>query len=86
MSMAPFSSPATLRAISRWEELWDVLAERADEERLRMTAVARHCREFGCLVRKVIETAASGNEVLPPFLDRVAHDSVDELYNMILEP
>ncbi|GJN78133.1 hypothetical protein PLIIFM63780_001626 [Purpureocillium lilacinum] len=84
MSMMPVTSSAILRAISRWQELWEGQTARADEDRVEMTAMARHCSEFGCLVQKVVEASVSGRKP-PPYLDNVAHDSVDELYNLILE-
>ncbi|UNI16347.1 hypothetical protein JDV02_002784 [Purpureocillium takamizusanense] len=84
MSMMPVTSSTILRAISRWQGLWEGGTTRADEDRVEMTAMARHCSEFGCLVQKIVEASVSGRK-LPPYLEKVAHDSVDELYNLVLE-
>ncbi|KAJ6441614.1 fungal transcriptional regulatory protein [Purpureocillium lavendulum] len=84
MSMMPATAPSITRAISRWQELWEGQTTRADEDHVEMTAMARHCSEFGCLLQKVVDASVSGQK-LPPYLDKVAHDSVDELYNLILE-
>ncbi|PNY28458.1 Transcriptional regulator MET32 [Tolypocladium capitatum] len=83
-SMLPFVSSSLLRALSRWQQLWEAVTAKVDQDYLQITGMSRHCGEFCCLSQKVIKVSVSGRK-LPPYLDRVGHDTVAELYNFILE-
>jgi hypothetical protein len=80
----PTSAPGILRAISRWQELWEAVAAQVDDDSFQMTAMARYCGEFCCLVKKIVEVSASG-EKLPPYLKATAHDSVAEIHSFIFD-
>ncbi|OIW32849.1 hypothetical protein CONLIGDRAFT_569909 [Coniochaeta ligniaria NRRL 30616] len=84
MSLMPTSAPGLLRAISRWRELWEAVAAQRDHETLQMTAMARYCGEFCCLVQKIVEASGSGKD-LPPYLEAAAHDSVAEIHSFIFD-
>ncbi|KND89067.1 Transcriptional regulator MET32 [Tolypocladium ophioglossoides CBS 100239] len=84
MSTLPAVSPSILRAISRWQQLWEAVSEKAGQDCLQMTGMSRHCKEICYLIQKIVQVSSSGRK-LPPYLDRIGHDSLAELYNFILE-
>lgn len=80
----PTSALGILRAILRWRELWEAVVAQTDHDSLQMTAMARYCGEFCCLVQKIVEVSASGKS-LPPYLKAAAHDSVAEIHSFIFD-
>lgn len=84
MSTLPLVSPSILRAISRWQALWEAVTSKVDQDCFQVTGMSRQCSEFCYLLQKIIQVSLSGSK-LPPYLERVGHDSLAELYNFILE-
>jgi hypothetical protein len=74
---------ALLRAIDRWNDLWDAVAGKLDSASLQRSGMARHSNDINALVRKVVEVAMSDGEQ-PAFLKSVGHESLRELYDFIL--
>lgn len=85
MSLLPTSAPAILRAIDRWEELWQAAAGRMDPDRLRMSGFVRHSGEMCWLARKLVEFCLSGRDRTSPYFQRTGHDSPDELHGLLRE-
>lgn len=82
MSMMPFTAPALLRALARWQELWNDLTRELDTAALMKTGMSRHSNEMCHLTRKVV--AASINKSKHPFFQKVGHKTVTELYSFLI--
>jgi hypothetical protein len=84
-ALLPASTSALSTAISRWGEIWKTVATSLGPDRLRKSGLARHSPELCWLAKKIVEGVASGDERLlkAKYLEEVAHDSLDELHELI---
>ncbi|OAA79149.1 Fungal transcriptional regulatory protein [Akanthomyces lecanii RCEF 1005] len=82
MSIMPFTAPALLRALARWQVLWNNLMRELDTAALMKTGMSRHSNEMCHLTRKIVE--ASINKSKHPFFQKVGHKTVTELYSFLI--
>ncbi|OAA70701.1 Fungal transcriptional regulatory protein [Cordyceps fumosorosea ARSEF 2679] len=82
MSMMPFTAPALLRSLARWQELWADLIRELGTAALMKTGMSRHSNEMAHLTRKIVE--ASINKSKHPFFQKVGHETVTELYSFVI--
>lgn len=82
MSIMPFTAPALLRALARWQELWGDLTRELDTAALMKTGMSRHSNEMCHLTRKIVEACI--NKSRHPFFQKVGHKTVTELYSFLI--
>ncbi|KAJ6781406.1 hypothetical protein PWT90_02243 [Aphanocladium album] len=82
MSLMPFTAPALLRSLNRWQELWGDLTKELGTAALLKTGMSRHSNELCLLTRKIVN--ASLNHSKHPFFQRVGHKTVTELYSFLI--
>lgn len=83
MSLLPSSAPAILRALARWQELWDQITKTMDTEALTKAGMAAYGSEMCVLQRKIIEARLGGSS--HPYFQGVGHESLTELYSLVLQ-
>ncbi|KAJ3499557.1 hypothetical protein NLG97_g260 [Lecanicillium saksenae] len=82
MSLMPFTAPALLRSLNRWQELWIDITKELGTAGLMKTGMARHSNEMCLLTRKIVD--ASLNHSKHPYFQRVGHKTLSELYSFII--
>lgn len=55
-----------------------------DPDSIKKSGTERICYEQSCVSRRLVEVSTSGCKT-PPFLEKVGHDSLSELYDFITE-
>lgn len=83
MSLTASSTPALMRAIARWQELWVDTTKELGTEALLKTGMVRHSNEMCCLTRKVVE--ASVNQSRHVYFRKVGHQSLTEIFSFLME-
>lgn len=81
MMTLPKSAPTILRAITRWQHIWDQVTSKADAKSLRRAGMARHANENCDLMRTIIQAGLTG--ATHPYFQTIGHDSLQELHGFI---
>ncbi|SPO01552.1 uncharacterized protein DNG_04225 [Cephalotrichum gorgonifer] len=78
----PPLAPKALRAISRWQGLWDIAVATADKEDPVVSVMTKHGTEMCWLARKLVEVSVEGKEDAAYF-QGVAHKSLVEVHGLV---
>ncbi|KAL8383706.1 hypothetical protein RB595_010758 [Gaeumannomyces hyphopodioides] len=79
-NLLPASAPVIVRAVSRWEALWDRAARGFTPEELSRRGLVRHSGELCWLAKKMLAVLVSGAAEDSGYFQGVAHDSLEELH------
>ncbi|KAK2001059.1 hypothetical protein LX36DRAFT_571038 [Colletotrichum falcatum] len=82
MGILPASAHALLRAISRWESIWESLRGRMSPAAFEKCGIIRHNSELCWAARKIIQVAISGDKS-SPYMQKVGHDSLVQLHEFV---
>ncbi|OHF01917.1 hypothetical protein CORC01_02795 [Colletotrichum orchidophilum] len=82
MGVLPACAPALLRAISRWEVMWDTIRGRIDPAAFERVGTIRHNSELCWIARKLIHVAISGDKS-SAYMQNVGHDSLVQLHEFV---
>jgi hypothetical protein len=83
MSTISSSSEALLRALSVWQDLWTHTSSTISKEAMKASGMERYSDEQCFVAKKIIEALMSGDK-LPPYLQKVGHDTLVELHDFLL--
>ncbi|KLU90765.1 hypothetical protein MAPG_10616 [Magnaporthiopsis poae ATCC 64411] len=84
-NLLPASAPVIVRAISRWQALWDRAARGLTPEELSRRGLVRHSGELCWLAKKMLAVLVSGAADAEDsgYFQGVAHDSLEELHGFL---
>ncbi|KAL8364812.1 hypothetical protein RB595_003879 [Gaeumannomyces hyphopodioides] len=79
-NLLPASAPVIVRAVSRWEVLWDRAARGFTPEKLSRRRLVRHSGELYWLAKKMLAVLVSGAAEDSGYFQGVPRDSLEELH------
>ncbi|KAK2060630.1 hypothetical protein LY76DRAFT_614917 [Colletotrichum caudatum] len=82
MGTLPASSHAILRAVSRWECMWESFRSRVSPATLEKRGIIRHNSKLCWAARKIIQVAISGDKS-SAYMQKVGHDSIAQLHDFL---
>lgn len=72
-----------LRALDRWEQLWDNAMLLASDEKKGRLGIAKYCNELAMLFRRVIELSGTPMSQVHQYLDRRVTFEVKVIHDFI---
>ncbi|KAL0943188.1 transcription factor, partial [Colletotrichum truncatum] len=82
MGILSSSSHNILRAVSRWEDMWDTVRERMGPAKFEKSGMVRYNTEL-CWAAKVIVKIAIAGDRSSAYMQKVGHDSLVELHEFV---
>ncbi|GKT58072.1 transcription factor [Colletotrichum tofieldiae] len=82
MGVLPASAHSILRAVSRWEAMWESIRGRIDPEAFEKLGMVRYNSELCWAARKIIQVAISGDKS-SAYMQKVGHDSLVQLHEFV---
>ncbi|TDZ19543.1 Transcriptional regulator MET32 [Colletotrichum orbiculare MAFF 240422] len=82
MGVLPSCQHSILRAVSRWESMWEAVRGRMDPAVLEKSGMVRYNTELGWAARQIIKVAISGDRS-SAYMQKVGHDSLVELHEFV---
>lgn len=82
-NLLPASEPVIVRAVARWQRLWDRAARGLTAEELSRRGLVRHSGELCWLAKKMLAALVSGAAEDSGYFQGVAHDSLEELHGFL---
>ncbi|KAK1980204.1 hypothetical protein LZ30DRAFT_724011 [Colletotrichum cereale] len=82
MGILPASAHALLRAVSRWETMWESIRGRMDPATFEKCGMIRHNSELCWATRKITQVAISGDKS-SAYMQKVGHDSLVQLHEFV---
>lgn len=76
------AAPKLLRAITRWQQLWNYVTVPLDNNTLLKANLTRHARDYSVLARALLDARIQGLQ--HPFFDSVGHLTLRALYSFLL--
>lgn len=77
-------APKVLRALSRWQHLWNAAVAKASKEEVESSPLAKHSPQMCWLARRIVEVSAAGREDAAYFRT-LSHESSAELHALVKE-
>ncbi|KAI1828262.1 hypothetical protein F4861DRAFT_174058 [Xylaria intraflava] len=84
MLPATFSS-VILRALDRWDSLWDKAIRRIPPDKLQWLGVCKNSREFSSLTRRIVEVFETAKGEQPRYLRRIPAADMTDIHQFIDE-
>ncbi|WQF79139.1 Putative zn(2)Cys(6) fungal-type DNA-binding domain, Zinc finger C2H2-type [Colletotrichum destructivum] len=82
MGILPTSAQALLRAVSRWETMWETIRGRMDPAAFEKIGMIRFNSELCWAARKIVQVAISGDKS-SAYMQKVGHDSLVQLHEFV---
>ncbi|OHW98341.1 transcription factor, partial [Colletotrichum incanum] len=82
MGVLPASAHSILRAVSRWEAMWESIRGRIDPAAFEKIGMVRYNSELCWAARKIIQVAISGDRS-SAYMQKVGHDSLVQLHEFV---
>ncbi|GJC87699.1 hypothetical protein ColLi_10537 [Colletotrichum liriopes] len=82
MGVLPASAHSILRAVSRWEAMWESIRARIDPAAFEKLGMVRYNSELCWAARKIIQVAISGDKS-SAYMQKVGHDSLVQLHEFV---
>lgn len=80
----PLLAHNALRALSRWQGLWNAAIATGNKEELESSPLAKHSPQMCWLAKRIVEVSAAGKEDAVYFRT-LSHESSAELHALIRE-
>lgn len=74
-----------LRALDRWEQLWDAALQQIPPEAQRWLGVAKYSAEFALVSRRIIEVSGTGEEPRSKYLRCTPEYDLSVFHEFIME-
>lgn len=78
-------SSVILRALDRWDSLWDKAIRRIPSENLQWLGVCKNGREFSSFTRRIVEVYRTAKEKQPRYLQRIPAADMTDVHQFIFE-
>ncbi|KAL0780264.1 hypothetical protein CaCOL14_004748 [Colletotrichum acutatum] len=82
MGVLPACAPALLRAVSRWEVMWDMIRGRMEPAAFEKAGMIRYNSELCWIARKLVHVSISGDRS-SAYMQKVGHDSLVQLHEFV---
>ncbi|KAF6806140.1 transcription factor [Colletotrichum musicola] len=82
MGLLPTTQRSLMRALSRWELMWEAIKGRMDPETFRKSGMVRYNTELCWAAKKIIKVAIVGDRS-SAYMQKVGHDSLVELHEFV---
>lgn len=82
MGVLPACAPALLRAVSRWEVMWDTIRGRMEPAAFEKAGMIRYNSELCWIARKLVHVSISGDRS-SAYMQKVGHDSLVQLHEFV---
>ncbi|OLN89001.1 Activator of stress genes 2 [Colletotrichum chlorophyti] len=82
MGLLSSSTQAILRAVSRWELMWETIRSRLDPVAFEKSGLVRYNSELSWAAKKIIQVAISGDKS-SAYMQKVGHDSLVQIHEFV---
>lgn len=82
MGLLPATQRSLMRALSRWELMWEAVRGRMDPETFKKSGMVRYNTELCWAAKKIIKVAITGDRS-SAYMQKVGHDSLVELHEFV---